>query len=105
MQYQISGKQIDIGAALREHVETELGDVVSKYAQRPTDAVVTFAKEAHEYSCEAVVHLSTGLTAQASARATEIYAAFDLCVEKMDQATAPLQASVEGPPPRPGEPG
>ncbi|AAV93409.1 ribosome-associated translation inhibitor RaiA [Ruegeria pomeroyi] len=85
MRYQISGKQIDIGAALQSHVQTELGEVVSKYAQRPTDAHVVFSRSAHEYVCEATVHLSTGLTAQAKAHATEIYAAFDGCCEKMDK--------------------
>ncbi|MCE8507381.1 ribosome-associated translation inhibitor RaiA [Ruegeria pomeroyi] len=85
MRYQISGKQIDIGAALQSHVQTELGEVVSKYAQRPTDAHVVFSRSAHEYVCEATVHLSTGLTAQAKAHATEIYAAFDSCCEKMDK--------------------
>ena len=81
MKYQISGKQIDIGDALSTHVKQELGSVVEKYAQRPTDAQVVFSKTAHEYVCEAVVHLSTGLTAQASARATEIYAASLLVVD------------------------
>ena len=85
MRYQISGKQIDIGEALQVHVRTELGQVLDKYAGRPTDAVVVFSKSAHEYICEAVVHLSTGLTSQARAKATEIYAAFDGCAEKMDK--------------------
>ena len=84
MQYQISGHQIDVGAALSTHVEGELGSVVAKYAQRPTDANVVFSRSAHEYVCECTVHLSTGLTAQAKAHATEIYAAFDGCCEKMD---------------------
>ena len=85
MRYQISGKQIDIGSSLQTHVQTELGSTLEKYAGRPTDANVVFSKSAHEYVCEAVVHLSTGLTAQANAHATEIYAAFDLCLEKMDK--------------------
>ena len=85
MRYQITGKQIDIGAALQTHVETELGGIVQKYAERPTDANVVFSKSAHEFVCEATVHLSTGLTAQAKAHATEIYAAFDLCAEKMEK--------------------
>jgi len=85
MKYQISGKQIDIGDALSTHVQQELSSVIDKYAQRPTDAQVVFSKTAHEFVCEAVVHLSTGLTAQASARATEVYAAFDECAEKMDK--------------------
>ncbi|MFK7874549.1 MAG: ribosome-associated translation inhibitor RaiA [Paracoccaceae bacterium] len=85
MRYQISGKQIDIGDALQTHVKSELGSVVEKYAERPTDANVVFSKSGHEHVCEATVHLSTGLTAQAKAHATEIYAAFDLCSEKMEK--------------------
>lgn len=85
MRYQITGKQIDIGNALQTHVKAELGSVLEKYAGRPTDANVVFSKSGHEYVCESVVHLSTGLTAQANAHATEIYAAFDGCLEKMDK--------------------
>ncbi len=84
MRYQISGKQIDIGEALQVHVKNELGSVVEKYAERPTDANVVFSRSGHEYVCEATVHLSTGLTAQAKAHASEIYAAFDACGEKME---------------------
>lgn len=85
MRYQISGKQIDIGEALQTHVEDELSDTVKKYAERPTEAVVVFSKSAHEFVCEATVHLSTGLTAQAKAHQTEIYAAFEACREKMEK--------------------
>ncbi|MBT8409682.1 MAG: ribosome-associated translation inhibitor RaiA [Alphaproteobacteria bacterium] len=85
MRYQISGKQIDIGNALQTHVKTELDAVVQKYAERPTDANVIFSKSAHEFVCEATVHLSTGLTASAKASENEIYAAFDSCAEKMEK--------------------
>ncbi|MGR3649531.1 MAG: ribosome hibernation-promoting factor, HPF/YfiA family [Shimia sp.] len=85
MRYQITGKQIDVGEALQTHVKTELSGILEKYAGRPTDANIVFSKSAHEYVCEATVHLSTGLTAQAKAHATEIYAAFDQCGEKMDK--------------------
>mgnify|MGYP001800419988 CR=1 FL=1 len=85
MRYQISGKQIDIGEALQTHVRTELDDILSKYAGRPTDAHIIFSKSGHEYVCEAIVHLSTGLTAQATGKAHEIYAAFDSSGEKMDK--------------------
>ncbi|GHE01701.1 ribose ABC transporter permease [Defluviimonas sp. 20V17] len=85
MRYQISGKQIDIGEALQSHVKAELGEAVAKYAGRPTDAVVTFSRVAHEFVCEATVHLSTGLSAAAKGQATEIYAAFDACAQKMEK--------------------
>lgn len=85
MRYQISGKQIDIGEALQVHVQTELGSVIQKYAERPTDANIIFSRSAHEYVCEATIHLSTGLTAQAKAHETEIYAAFESCCEKLEK--------------------
>lgn len=85
MRYQISGKQIDIGEALQTHVRSQLDETVTKYSQRPTDATVTFSKNAHEFVCEATVHLSTGLNVTARGHAPEIYAAFETCREKMDK--------------------
>ncbi len=85
MNYQISGKQMDVGDALQAHVQAELGAIIEKYAQRPTDANIVFSRSGHEFVCDATVHLSTGLTAQASARGTEVYGTFDACSEKMDK--------------------
>lgn len=85
MRYKVSGKQIDIGESLQIHVETELSAVLEKYAGRPTDAQVVFSRHAHEFVCETIVHLSTGLTCQAKAHDTEIYASFEACREKMDK--------------------
>jgi ribosomal subunit interface protein len=85
MRYQVSGKQIDVGDALKTYAEQELSDVIQKFAGRPTDANVVFSRSSGEFNCEATIHLSTGLTAQARAQAHEIYAAFDQCREKMEK--------------------
>ncbi|MCA2011708.1 ribosome hibernation-promoting factor, HPF/YfiA family [Pararhodobacter sp. CCB-MM2] len=85
MRYQISGKQLDVGEALQTHVKNELGNVMEKYSQRPTDANIVFSRDAHTYVCESTVHLSTGLTAQAKGQANDVYAAFDACCERMDK--------------------
>lgn len=85
MQYQITGKQIDIGDALQTHVKDGLDDTVSKYSGRPTDANVVFSKSGHEHVCEVTIHLSTGLTVQAKGHDHEIYTAFEKCQEKMDK--------------------
>lgn len=85
MRYQISGKGMDVGDALQTHVKSELGETFEKYAGRPTDATVVFSRAAYEHICEATVHLSTGLTASATGRASEIYPAFEACREKMDK--------------------
>lgn len=85
MRYKISGRQIDVGDALQTHVKSELGETVEKYSQRPTEAAVVFSRNAHEYVCDATVHLSTGLIASATGAANEIYAAFESCRERMDK--------------------
>jgi ribosomal subunit interface protein len=83
MRYQISGKQIDIGEALQTHVKAELDETTGKYAGRPTDAIVVFSRNGHEFVCEITVHLSTGLNAQSKGHAPDIYPAFDSACEKM----------------------
>ena len=70
---------------LQQHVKDELNAIVQKYAERPTEALITFSKDAHEFVCESSVHLSTGLTVNAKARATDIYGSFDSCGERMEK--------------------
>lgn len=85
MRYNVSGKQIDIGESLSRHVRESLGETVEKYAQRATDATVVFSRSGHEFVCETVVHLSTGLNASARGRSPEIYESFERCSDKMEK--------------------
>lgn len=85
MHIQVNGKQIDVGAALTEHVETSLTAAVGKYFDRPVDATVTFSKDRHNFRCESSVHLPTGLVAQSTGLASNVYAAFDQGVEKVEK--------------------
>jgi ribosome hibernation promoting factor len=85
MQVKVSGKQIDVGAALRSHVEDNLVAAVGKYFDRPVNAHVVFSRNGHEFKCDSSVHLSTGLTAQAQAVNGEIYAAFDQATNRIEK--------------------
>jgi len=85
MEIKISGKQIDVGDALRTHVEYNLVAAVGKYFDRPVDAHVVFSRNGHEFKCDSSVHLSTGLTAQAQAVNSEIYAAFDQATDRIEK--------------------
>lgn len=85
MRIQVSGKQIDIGDALRTHVEDRLLEAVGKYFDRPVDAVVTFSKDRHEFVSDCSVHLPTGMIVQAKARAAEIYAGFEGSLGRMEK--------------------
>ncbi|MEM7683893.1 MAG: ribosome-associated translation inhibitor RaiA [Pseudomonadota bacterium] len=85
MHIQVNGKQIDIGDSLSNHVENNLAAAVGKYFDRPADGVVTFSKDGHAFRCDATVHLATGLVAQSSATANEIYAAFDQSADRIEK--------------------
>lgn len=85
MRIQLTGKHLDVSDALSSHVETELVAAINKYADRPVEAVITFSKDRHEFVSESKVHLSTGMTVQAKGRATDVYASFDSCLERMEK--------------------
>jgi len=96
MQYQISGIHIDVGNALQTHVKEELRNAISKHAERPTDAQIIFSKSGHEFVCDTIIHLSTGLTAKAKASKAEIYAAFDACTEKVEKQLRRYKRKLKG---------
>ena len=85
MDITISGKQIDVGNALRTHVADNLVAAVGKYFDRPVSANVVFSRNGHEFKCDSSVHLSTGLTAQAHAVNGEIYAAFEQATDRIEK--------------------
>jgi ribosomal subunit interface protein len=85
MRIQVSGKHIDVGDALRTHVEGRIDEIVGKYADRAVEAVVVFSRDRHEFVADSSVHLSTGLTAQAKARADEIYASFEAAIDRLEK--------------------
>lgn len=85
MRIQVSGKHLDVGDALRTHVEGRVTDVVGKYAERAVECVVIFSRDRHEFVADSSVHLSTGLTVNAKGRADEIYACFEGAMERMEK--------------------
>lgn len=85
MHIQVKGKQIDVGTSLTEHVEENLSGAISKYFDRPVDATVTFSKDRHQFRCDSHVHLPTGLIAQSSGSAADVYAAYEISAERIEK--------------------
>lgn len=85
MKIQISGKHIDIGDALRTHVEERLTAGIMKYFDRPVDSMVVFSREGHQFKCDASVHLASGITLQAAGHEGDIYAAFDGAADRLEK--------------------
>jgi ribosomal subunit interface protein len=83
MQLTVTGKQIDTGTVLRQHVEASLGAILGKYFKTAIEAHVVFSKEAHLNRAEVSIHIGRGIVANAGASATETYAAFDAAAERI----------------------
>ena len=83
MQLTVTGKQIQIGAALRGHVETSLDAVLGKYFKTAIEAHVVVAKEAHLIRAETSLHIGRGIVVNAGAAVGEVYAAFDTAAERV----------------------
>ena len=83
MQILVSGKQLDVGDALRSHVDERLQTGVSKYFPNTMDAHVVFSREGQGYRADCSVHVGHGIQAQARAEAGDIYKAFDQATERL----------------------
>jgi ribosomal subunit interface protein len=85
MKLNITGKQIDIGTALRTHVETRMTQTVAKYFDRAVDGAVTFVRDGFEYRADCSLHLASGLHLHAQGRSSEIYASFDGAADRIEK--------------------
>jgi ribosomal subunit interface protein len=83
MQLTVKGKQLDIGDALKSHVETSLKNVFGKYFGNPIEANVVLSREAHLYRAHIGVHIGRGIRMQSQADAEAPYAAFDAAAEHL----------------------
>lgn len=84
MQIQITGKNIDIGTALRQHIEDKVLSNVEKYDNRAISVNVTVEKQKSTFICECVLHLATGLTLHSKGNGGDAYSSFDLCLEHLE---------------------
>ena len=83
MQISISGKQMDVGQALSEHVRTSLGGSVGRYFDRAIEAQVAFSRQGARVRADVSVHAGRGLVVQAHAQAGDAYGAYGEAEEKV----------------------
>lgn len=85
MKLRVSGKNFDIGDALRTQVETRLTALIDKYLEgRYTAAQVIFSKEGNSFRSDSFLQLPEGAALEATGNAHDAYAAFDHAISRMD---------------------
>jgi ribosomal subunit interface protein len=85
MHITVTGKQIDVGDALRRHTQAAVEDIAEKYFGNALEAHVVFSREAHLIQCDLQVHVGRGILVRSEADANEAYAAFDIAAERIDK--------------------
>ncbi len=77
MQFSVTGKQMDVGDALKVHIEGTLNALVSKYFGGAIESHAVVSRERHLYRCDLSVHIGRGLLIQASETEADPYLAAD----------------------------
>jgi len=83
MQLTVTGKQVDVGEALRTHVEGTLESLLGKYFRTAIEAHAVFTREAHLIAVELSLHVGRGMVANSRGAATDYYVAFDSAAERL----------------------
>jgi len=86
MPLRISGKNIDIGEALRDRVNGRLAEACDKYFDGGGySGHVTVGKEAFGFRTDCVLHLDSGVVLEANAMAADAYASADQAAERLEK--------------------
>jgi|ERR1700677_1205585 ribosomal subunit interface protein len=85
MSFRVSGKNLDVGDALRDRISERIGQVVSKYFDGGYSGHVTVEREGSGFRTECAIHLDSKITLRTEGSAPDAYASADkaaLHVEK-----------------------
>lgn len=85
MSLRISGRNLDVGDALRGQAETRVAAALSKYYEGGFQGHVTVGKDGTAFKTDGVLHLSSGITLEASGTAHDAYASLDKMAERIEK--------------------
>lgn len=85
MQIKVTGKNLDVGDALREHIESRLQQIKQKYFEGTVHAHVTVEKQRAGFHTDCALHLSTGLVLQAEGMGYEAHPSFDEAASHLEK--------------------
>ena len=85
MQVQITGKNVDVGDALKTHIKARLDQDVVKYFGDDANGHVTIAREGSEFRSDCSLTLGSGISLHSHGQSADAYAAFDIAAEKLEK--------------------
>lgn len=85
MTVQVTGKNLDVGDALRSYVVERIENTLDKYVGSSLSGHVRIEKEHRTFRTDCSIQLRSGLSLQSSGEATDAYASADLALERLDK--------------------
>ena len=85
MPFRVSGKNIDVGEALRQRIGARIAEALGKYFDGGYSGHATVGKEGFGFRTECAVHLDSGVTLQAEALAADAYASADQAAIRIEK--------------------
>ena len=84
MQVQVSGKQMDVGEALRSRINGEISSSIGKYFERGGDAEVVVSRDRYGFRIDCLVTLASGQQLQSHGLGGDARSALDQAVAKIE---------------------
>lgn len=85
MQVQVSGKQVDVGDALRSRIVDELSGQIGRFFERGGAAEVVVAREGHLFRVDCFVTLASGQQIVAHSDGGDAHAAFSGALDRIEK--------------------
>jgi ribosomal subunit interface protein len=85
MPFRVSGKNLDIGDALRRRVNARISETLGKHFHGGYSGHVTVSREGFGFRTECTVHLPSGITLEAEAMAADAYASADQAAMRIEK--------------------
>jgi len=85
MSFRVSGKNLDVGDALRERINARIAAVMSKYFDGGYSGHVTVEREGSGFRTECAIHLDSKVTLQAKASAADAYASAEQAALRVEK--------------------
>ncbi len=85
MSFRVSGKNLDVGEALRARIDARIGEALSKYFDGGYSGHVTVEREGSGFRTECAVHLHSKVTLQAQASAPDAYDSADRAALRVEK--------------------
>jgi ribosomal subunit interface protein len=85
MSFRVSGKNIDIGEALRSRINERIAEATAKYFDGGFSGHVTVGKEGFGFRTECMIHLDSGIVLEAEAMAADAYASDDQVAVRIEK--------------------